>query len=76
MRKLIHSMHVLALAVFGWVQGVPVWLDAQARRWRARAEAGEGPVALILIILGIIAVAGIVIAAVTAYIRRKTNELG
>ncbi|MGO3089936.1 MAG: hypothetical protein ACTII7_09650 [Galactobacter sp.] len=76
MKELIRSLEMAVMVVAGWVHGVPAWLDAQARRWRSKAQAGEGPVALILIILGVIAIVAIVVVAVRSYVTRKTNELG
>lgn len=44
-------------------------------RLRLRAEAGDGAAGWVLILIGVIAIAAIVIAAVTAFVQSKTAEL-
>ncbi len=51
-------------------------LGLRAKDLINRKDSGEGAVSFILIVLGVIIIAGIVIAAVTAYINSKTGELG
>lgn len=47
-----------------------------ARRARASATVGASSTEYILVVLGGIVIAGIVVAAITMYVRNKTAELG
>jgi Flp pilus assembly pilin Flp len=65
--------------MFPEVQALTVltgWLRAQLRARQAlRDEAGFTAVEWLLIALGVIAIAGIAIAAVQAYVTAQTNKL-
>ncbi|MEO7844368.1 MAG: hypothetical protein ABIR82_03440 [Nocardioides sp.] len=52
------------------------WTQTRTRHdQRGRDERGEGGVSYLLILLGAITIAGLIIAAVTAYVTRKNGEL-
>lgn len=54
----------------------PTLLAAQHRQLKDDAERGDSSVSWILIILAVVAIATIVVAAVTAYVQGKVGELG
>ena len=51
------------------------WHTRTRRHALAHGERGEGGVSYLLILLGTITIAGLIIAAVTAYVTRKNGEL-
>lgn len=57
------------------VLGVRESAEAKYARLRVRAEAGDGSAGWVLILIGVIAIAAIVIGAVTAYVQTQTSKL-
>lgn len=57
------------------IAALPELLENHTRKLKTQTEAGEVSVSYILIVLAAVAIAGIVIAAVTSYVRTKTGEL-
>ncbi|NWL10368.1 hypothetical protein DM793_03495 [Paenarthrobacter nitroguajacolicus] len=57
------------------INGLREEAEERFGRLRLRAEAGDGAAGWVLILIGVIAIAAIVIAAVTAFVQSKTAQL-
>jgi predicted permease len=67
------------LSLLATVLALPTVLQTVSRRLRTQLDdpdRGSSSTELIIIILGIVVIAGIVIAIVTAFVNRKAGELG
>lgn len=72
MKRLTTTLTLFAAAL----TMAPTLLATQHRQLKDDAERGDSSVSWILIILAVVAIATIVVAAVTAYVQGKVGELG
>lgn len=70
-KRITHWVAVQLSVVAVFVGGAPARLESARRRWQSKARVGTNSTEIVLLVIGGIIIAGLVVAAVTAFVNGK-----